>query len=241
MMRLKITLPLTGIALSAILITNCVQVEQPTVTTEPSPTPDTSIVWSEDFEDGDWEGWEIGSTSGGEFFIEDGVLKVDKCEYSAFVLSAIGHLSPITTGTWSFDLYFHGQDFPTIGLFGNLDMDSFVDDFNSPDSWWNRTDFRSLGLQVHMRSLYLTTFIDGKHIMMAHYKLEDHLGWQHFDVTRDDGGRTLVYLNGKQIYDYTDDSFNNSKYFYILTYEDSAFDNIVVRDQVLNISQLNSQ
>ena len=77
--------------------------------------------------------------------------------------------------------------------------------------------------------------------MRAHHKLVDHLGWQHFDITRDQDGRTLVYLNGEQIHDYIDNSFSNSEYFYILTYEDSAFDNIVVRDQVLDVSQLKDQ
>ena len=38
-----------------------------------TPTPDPSIVWADDFEDGDTEGWDEYS-SGKYFFVNEGVL-----------------------------------------------------------------------------------------------------------------------------------------------------------------------
>jgi hypothetical protein len=219
-----------------ILLASCgqSQTSEPTVLV-PSPTQDTSIVWEDDFEDGNLDGWEIPET-GGNFFIENGVLKSGQPVEGGF-FSAIGHQSAVTSGTWSFDFeiqrqvetVFAGISNPIIGLFGNLSLESW-------DTWMDVPEFRSLSVQVMNGRLYAIDYFDGKSITIAQYSVEDLLGMQHMDITRDEQGFTQYYLNGEKIFEFNDPSPAESQYFFIAAVEGMAFDNFMVRDKVKEIS-----
>lgn len=69
----------------------------------PSPDPELSIVWSDDFEDGDFADWEeVGST--GFYYVNEGVLTVGPDSAGDIV-----HRSDVAHGTWSFDVFISDQ------------------------------------------------------------------------------------------------------------------------------------
>ena len=61
-----------------------------------NPTPDPSIVWSDDFENGDMEGWEI---MGGKAYVQEGAV------YFGDSGGGILYRNAVQTGTWSFDVF----------------------------------------------------------------------------------------------------------------------------------------
>ena len=56
------------------------------------------VVWSEDFDDGDYDGWSLNL---GEVTAEDQFFR------NLERLTILSHESTITVGTWSFDAFFH--------------------------------------------------------------------------------------------------------------------------------------
>jgi hypothetical protein len=57
--------------------------------------------------------------------------------------------------------------------------------------------------------------------------------WHHIDITRDEAGKLLFYLNSEIIFDLIDTSINDSEYFNIVSNKNgSLIDNIVVSDTV---------
>ena len=71
--------------------------------TEMAPTPDNSIAWSDDFEDGDTEGWEVEDELGDVFAVEEGIV-------SFFDYGYVAHPSSISNGTWSADVFIPDMD-----------------------------------------------------------------------------------------------------------------------------------
>jgi len=65
---------------------------------------------------------------------------------------------------------------------------------------------------------------------------EQLTGWQHIDITKDESGLTKVYLNGEFVVEHFDDqSFDAESVVVYTCCEGSAFDNIVVRNQIIDI------
>jgi len=226
-----------SIAFAAIWLTSCNQsnADEPadtnmlTTTVEPTSTPDPSIIWGDDFEDGDLTGWIIPDEWGGEFFVEDGNLKVGPClECDDPKIQVISHASAVATGTWSFDL-FHPEMLNTFIGFTSNPRYGQADD---------RSEFYNHGLNFDagMQRVYVYFFYEGRNSQPYQYAMRDLSGWQHFDITRTEDGHTMVYLNGAPIFDYSDDRINASEDFYIVGVEGMQYDNIVVRNQVIDFS-----
>jgi len=237
MKHVTITSILLGIILLTFLLAGCDQ-----VATEPVPSPDTSIVWSDDFEDGDLAGWEIVSTGLGRFSVDGQFLQLEVDAPNIHFPSVIERSSSITSGTWSFDLniledpdVYRGDASCYVGLFGNISMDNEYKD-DPVNDWWENPDLRSLAINIGFERLYFSLINAGKNIIIAQYSIKDISGLQHYDVTRDESGHTLVFLNGEQIFEFTDDTFSDSQVFYISCNNSLiTLDNIVVRDKVIDI------
>ena len=60
-------------------------------------------------------------------------------------------------------------------------------------------------------------------------------GWNHFDITRDEEGNSIVYLNGEPILEYKDEIPIMPYWFYFSGPIGPALDNVIVRDQVIDI------
>jgi hypothetical protein len=178
-------------------------------------TPDASVVWSDDFEDGDADGW-TSFWVGGEHPVKNGELTFAEGG------GDVAHPSDVLYGTWSFDIYIsepaeisHEVRF-TEGVYNYQLLEirhapntqvwvSTQQDPNEP-----RTDSVDLGEQLS--------------------------GWHHFDITKDQSGLIQVYLDGEWILDHEDDlPFEVREMTFYTCCEGPALDNVVVRDQVIEV------
>ncbi len=189
---------------------------------ETTPTPDTSIVWSDDFEDGDTEGWEeILSASEysymgvSDYFVKDGILNFPDG-------GDIIHPSTVTTGTWSFDVFVNE------GAVTPISFDIFA-----RTSYWFEIDIFNLSTSLIMIEINEDTSI----MSPAFYDTGEILtGWHHFDVTRDDVGLITIYLDGVSVLEHPYEISYEPEYFWFgFCCEGPALDNVVVRNQVIDI------
>jgi len=184
------------------------------------------VVWSDDFDDGDYDGWEI---QRGNWSAENGFLRVSKD-------GDIYRPSTTSVGTWSFDVYVtqvSGLHFSFLFMsdtpvsYVPVDLLNFngylLSIYVYPDGRSSTLDlYSSTGSWIVKREL-LEVYDVG---MDLSYR------WHHIDITRDDEGRICVYLNRKLVIDITDNSSNSSSFFQFLSEKGPAIDNIVVKDYV---------
>jgi len=184
------------------------------------------VVWSDDFDDGDYDGWEI---QRGNWSAENGFLRVSKP-------GSIYHPSTTSVGTWSFDVYVTPVgDYHIFFLFmadspvlyppaGLMDFNGYtLLIYAFPDGRSSTLDlYSSSGSWIGTRELL--------EIYDVGWDLSHR--WHHIDITRDNEGRICVYLNGELVIDLVDRSSNSSSYVQFLSESDPAFDNIVVKDYV---------
>ena len=186
-------------------------------TADMTPTPDLSIVWVDDFEDGNTEGWEVyGNVTD---FVNEGVLTT-----GPNVQGVIYHESNVSVGTWSFDLFYPEDVNPDyeIGLMVDQDANFGLNvmSWTSDDTFFEfkstSNGIESLGEKANLNRI-LT-------------------GWNHFDITRDDSGNSKLYLNGELIQEYKDELTFSPQWFIVGTLASGPiYDNLVVRNQVIAI------
>jgi hypothetical protein len=174
------------------------------------------IVWSDDFDDGNYDGWYVGN---GTFFVVDHTLKPVLFEDNPYRLPWshwINHLSTVTNGTWSFDVLV-GEGIVVWLMYDSVEyglvVASFIDTFGT-----------------HLRLDSVSSAganVSGEYIFNGGIS-----SWQHIDVTRNLDGRTCVYLNGTLCIDVVDHVVRKSWFFMLDAYRDDAIDNIVVSNTV---------
>lgn len=177
-------------------------------------TKDESIVWSDNFNDGDLEGWEPWWQKG-LYSAENGVLSIKTG-------GDLYHESTVLTGTWSFDLYLDKN-------LGTTHEFRFIEIGNA---------FQNLEIkQDETTQIWITTQVDPVPFS-SHADLGEKLsGWHHFDITRNESGLIQVYLNGEFIVEHFDDrEFDVDKLVIMYCCDGPVLDNLVVRDQVIEIS-----
>jgi len=219
MTRKQIFLTIFSMVLLFFLLCGC-----SSTTADMAPTPDLTIVWSDDFEDGEIEDWGQDLNPGTSFFVEEGVLTSGPER-----AGDIYHESKVSSGTWSFDLFIT----PDTKLMPNIDFCLSCDQ-----------DYIS-GVGFSVMSTERTTV---QMLILENGKLthEDKVredgrlsGWNHFDITRDDSGNSKIYLNGEIILEYSDELNITPQWFYFATPAiGPILDNLVVRNQVIDIKPL---
>ena len=213
MARINFVLIIVSLVLAVFLFSAC----SPTAA-DMTPTPDTSIVWADDFEDGDIEDWEIFGDV--KVFVNEGVLTTGPDIPRGVII----HESKVFVGTWSFDLFYPEDVNPDYEIVINCDQDCVnglnVLSWTSDDTFFafktTSNSAESLGKQANLNRI-LT-------------------GWNHFDITRDDSGNAKLYLNGELILEHKDELTFSPQWFVIGTLATGPiFDNLVVRNQVIAI------
>ena len=167
-----------------------------------------ATVWSDDFDDGDYDGWVVAE---GKFTAEEDTLKAEAEDAnSAF------RPSTVATGTWSFDIYVTNYGGGVVYFMWLPGGEGY---------FLNIPTIGKIELYIGLGETY-TRFTD--------YRFKSTiLGWQHFDITRDPDGRICVYHNGSLAIDTVEDSYTASHYFgYQSRHPGKAIDNIVVSNTV---------
>lgn len=193
-----------------------------------------TILWSDNFDDGNFEGWNISGASPflqqnselaeGNFSAVDKTLRA----IGAPVVSAYSfatHSTMTTTGTWSWDLYFNKE-----GTLNSIQQRIFFIDkplMDLPFDWnGHEVSIFDVG------SLHLERIWDG--MMMDVYGTGSFKAqpgtWTHIDVTLDSDGRWRVYANGTLCMDKVDKTFLDFSYFGFGLPVGPAVDNVVVSD-----------
>jgi hypothetical protein len=175
---------------------------------------DKSIVWSDDFDDGDLEGWETWWKKG-FYSTDDGVLSIKTG-------GDLYHESTVLTGTWSFDLY----------LDNNLGT---THEFRFTESPFN---FQNLEVKQNgTTQIWITTQRDGTIPKSSYLDLGEKVGgWHHFDISKDETGMIKVYYDGNFIFEHFDDrEFDAEKLVIMYCCDGPVLDNLIVRDQIIEI------
>ena len=190
-------------------------------TADMTPTPDLTIVWSDDFEDGEIEDWGQDLNPGTFFFVEEGVLTSGPDR-----AGDIYHESKVSSGTWSFDLFFT----PDTKVLPNFDFCLSCDkDYKS--------GFGFSVMRTEKTSVVMLILENGKLTRDNSFLKDEKLsGWNHFDITRDEAGNSKIFLNGALILEYSDELDISPQWFYLSTpIIGPFFDNLVVRNEVIEI------
>jgi hypothetical protein len=184
------------------------------------------VVWSDDFDDGDYDNWAVQT---GTWGAEEKYLTNTK-------LGSIYHPSSISVGTWSFDTYAYPVPSWDFSFFFMIDKPLHYPIQGS-------TEFYAYFISIYVFDDGSTSTIDlrrtaglvsGTMETLVEYEVGRDLShkWIHVDITRESDGRIKVYLNKELVIDYVDTLITESNYFLFLSEPGPAIDNIVVKDVV---------
>jgi hypothetical protein len=174
-----------------------------------------NVVWSDDFNDGDYRGWTI---DGGTFSAEDNTLKtiLGDSYYGIYISSFVA------TGTWSFDVLVGTE---TDIFFMYTPLMNEQDEYEGIEILWYGT---------HLQLYSYSSFYDAGSLRLGEYIFSSNIpGWQHLDVTRNSKGRICIYHNETLILDLIDQApLTSSEFFIYLPNGEAAIDNVVVSNTV---------
>ncbi|MHA1908654.1 MAG: hypothetical protein ACW98Y_15235 [Candidatus Thorarchaeota archaeon] len=180
---------------------------------------EAAIVWSDNFDDGNMDGWVTHEFQGltPNFTVIDGVVY----SQGEDLLNIAGHDSTVVYGTWSFDIYINqptGVEIMETSPIGNGYSQDGYEVIFLPDS-----------NTIQLDRLYATSETTWDSITLDSYPM-DPLGWHHVDVTRDTNGYFCVYLNTTPKLEAIDNTHIISNVF-IIGFA-GAFDNVAVSNTV---------
>ncbi|MFX1606530.1 MAG: hypothetical protein ACFFDD_11565 [Promethearchaeota archaeon] len=206
------------------------------------------LVWSDDFNDGNYDGWTICENpniiSGSNWSVANNDLQLDQttwCDFWEINWGLISYPSDIAYGTWSFDFKANEslivseqdttvpenivQSFSIVFISNDIDN---LDDINDWKCYWIHFKAEPGGnsFVIYLRK-NLMTVIDraGTLVPVA--------GWHHINVTRDTAGYFEVYHNDILIMQGMDTEIDTSELFVCCAQNGAMFDNIVVDDEIL--------
>ena len=192
------------------------------------PQSAAAVVWSDDFDDGNYDGWTVEL---GDFLVTDGEL----LSQSGDNVRMIWHASSQTVGTWSFD-HWH----PT---HTNIHTQNFI--FLASGDVTPSPAYSGYGIRITECTIFLIRYDEGTSVSLAFTILETfYETWTHYDITRNTTGGFHVYANATSTtaepnlvvvdttYDISD-KFLLREGNYGNTYPVSRIDNITVDDEIL--------
>lgn len=182
------------------------------------PQSAAAVVWSDNFDDGNYDGWTV---TGGSFTVTDGQLEVATMngEYPAL----IEHQSNVTMGTWSFDI--HIGDEATL----NWVFVHFMKD--EPDYFFGvamELEFFAATVTLNRISSTIPTEIDDWVNPGGIYRQA------HIDVTHNETNYFYVYVNGSLAFETAGivPYHLTFDYFAFGGSTGSTFDNLIVTEYV---------
>ncbi len=178
-----------------------------------------AIVWQDNFNDGDYDGWTIEGL--GDFGITSNALIATG---SAGVWNFIRYPSTVAFGWWSFDVL--SEDAP-----GNHSYVYIISGV---------AEIPNYRLAIWTGSY--STWASGPGVSVIKTNTTDNFsiaewfpgtafsGWHSYNVTRDNTGLFNIYIDGTLRLTFTDNEITTSSYFRFGAQENSGIDNVVVND-----------
>ncbi|MFX1440954.1 MAG: hypothetical protein ACFFFD_11960 [Promethearchaeota archaeon] len=194
-----------------------------------------AVVWSDDFDDGNYDGWTICDNTvynnGSEWSADNNYLQLDQGTWSSYYSlywGIISHPSDVAYGTWSFDFKFdeakvQSDTFASVEFISsNLDGD-YMSDWRC--YWIYFEAISTSEFEIKLRKNIAT-------ILDTYETPVPVTGWHHIDVTRTEAGLISVYHDGALIMEAVDTDIDTSELFVFSPQEGAMFDNIVVHDDI---------
>ena len=196
----------------------------------------SAIVWSDDFDDGNFDGWTICEnaeiSTGSDWSAADNYLQLEEDTWSSFFgleWGVISHPSNVAYGNWSFD--FKANDSSVeVGAFVSIMFVSnnitALTDINDWSCYWvyfevvSASEF-TVKLRKNLMTIINTT---DTNVPVA--------GWHHIEVTRTESGLFSVYHNGSLIIQDDDTGIDTSEMFAFAGQKGIMIDNIVVDNEI---------
>ncbi|MHA2002984.1 MAG: family 16 glycoside hydrolase [Candidatus Thorarchaeota archaeon] len=197
-------------------------------------------VWSDNFDDGDCDGW-TGRYYGGDplWTAAEKHLQLDQEE-----IGIITYDSTVTTGTWSADI----QTCETTDLTNPYDVVIYFMlegiPSSDPSDDWTGYAFQISPAQVGDEFIHVFSIRKKSAEIRSATRalvLDSYDGetvgrrWHHIDVTRTSNGQITAFLNGTQILQAVDTDYEASEYFALVSTQHQCFDNVMVDDQPLPV------
>jgi hypothetical protein len=191
------------------------------------------VVWSDNFDDGDFDGWTISSPSWGNppsnWSAANYYLQIEQEAWGS-----ISHPSNVAYGTWSFD-------FKANGTYLNYDRGvsiAFVsNDVHNGTEVPTGNDWSCYGLKAYGTyegtgfRLCLLRWHDGvRHDIDSNEIPLSLTDWHHIDVSRTTDGLFHVYHNGSLVMQGVDTELTTSELFVVSLVDWLTIDNVVVDD-----------
>ena len=174
------------------------------------------VIWQEDFNDGDYDGWTIYQ---GDFEITGNALVANG---SYGVWNFIRHTSTVAYGTWSFDVL--SEDAPQNHTYVYIISGGTVDIPNYRLCIWTGSYLGwALGPGVSLLKQNTTTTVS-----IADWFTGTLSGWHSYEVTRDETGQFRISVDGILRITVSDNEITSSGAFRFGAQENSGMDNIVV-------------
>ena len=195
-----------------------------------------SVVWSDNFDDGNLDGWTISGASyysfknsilaEGNFSAADKTLRATGVEkYLAYSFAT--HPTMTTTGTWSWDLYFNKE--------GNINGIAALVDLIDKPIMKLPFDWNGYGISItETGGIGFWQIEDGGHNELhPRGNFKAHPGtWTHIDVTHDSDGHWRLFANGTLANEILDKKLIDFSYFGFWLCPGPAIDNVVVSDTI---------
>lgn len=194
-----------------------------------------AVVWSDDFNDGNYDGWTICSPSWGnppsKWSAADYYLQIEQEAWGT-----ISHPSTVAYGTWSFDFK---ANLTQVTAGQGLSINFISNDLNNATEVPTSNDWSCYGFKILAAAttqgneffLSLAKLVGGVFTVLD--SSDGYLpivGWQHIDVSRTTGGLFHVYVNNSLILQATDTDMTTSELFVVNLADWNMIDNVVVDD-----------
>jgi hypothetical protein len=197
-------------------------------------TTSAAEIWSDNFNDGNYDGWTICSPSWGNppsnWSAANYYLQLEQEEYGS-----ISHLSNVVYGNWSFDFKANGTQV-AIGV--GVDIAFVSNDVHNATETPTSYAWSCYGFKAHGASggtgfrLYLLKWHDGVRTDIGYnYTVLPVAGWHHIDVTRNTTGYFSLYHNGSLVMQGVDTELTTSKLFVVSLADWCMIDNVVIDNE----------
>ncbi|MFW9809004.1 MAG: hypothetical protein ACFFE6_06450 [Candidatus Thorarchaeota archaeon] len=213
---------------------------------------DASIVWSDDFNDGNYDGWRITGLYGpvdgdwvetvGTAEVIDGELWFTGEQHFRNFSYAVRECT-VAYGSWSFDVKVRpisGSSNHTHIYFLDSRAPEDIPDFQSPYSSYDIFIYSAPWTTIEppdwmkpfddtAPSILLVRRIQSGGVIIGNYQVDEINGLYRFNVTRDETGRIQVFVNDTLRIDVTEQRDITPRSFYLHSEAGIGYDNVVVR------------
>jgi hypothetical protein len=192
-----------------------------------------TVVWSDNFDDGNYDGWTMGSLSWGNppsnWSAANNYLQIEQEAWGS-----ISHPSNVAYGTWSFDFRANGT---YLSYDEGVSIAFVSNDVHNTTEVPTGNDWSCYGLKAYGTNegtgftICLLRWHDGVRYNIGYNGTPLSLAnWHHIDVSRTTDGLFKVYHNGSLVIQGEDTELTTSELFVVSLVDWLMIDNVVVDD-----------